>query len=240
MMQQLGFDAIATTSAGLAWSIGRPQYEIAFDDVIEHLASLCDKVDLPVTADFESGFASDPEGLSVNVDVIVDTGIAGFSIEDRDTEMRNRLYEMSHAAERVAAAREAIDHFDENVVLVAQTMELLIDPTGVKQATARLVAFAEAGADCLYAPGVKTKQDIASMVQAVAPKPLCVLIMESGLTVAELAELGVRRIGVGSALAQITWDALITAARHMRMSSFDGLGSTTSGPELNSSFGKFL
>jgi 2-methylisocitrate lyase-like PEP mutase family enzyme len=110
MMQQLGFEAIATTSAGLAWSIGRPQYAITFDDVLEHLASLCEKVDLPVTADCESGFAKDPEGVAVNVDVVVDTGVAGFSIEDRDAEARSRIYEMLQASERIRAARESIDH----------------------------------------------------------------------------------------------------------------------------------
>ena len=240
MMQQLGFHAIATTSAGLAWSIGRPQYEITLDDVVEHFASICEKVDLPVTADFESGFAKDPEGVSINVDVVVDTGIAGFSIQDRDADGGSTIYEMRLATERIQAARESIDHFGHNVVLVAQTDGLLIDPTSVTSATDRLVAFAEAGADCLYAPGVKNRQDIASMVRAVAPKPLSVLMMELDLTVGELADLGVRRISVGGGLAQIAWDALLSAARDMQASSFDGLNCNTSGTELNERFGKFL
>jgi 2-methylisocitrate lyase-like PEP mutase family enzyme len=240
MMQQLGFSAIATTSAGLAWSIGRPQYEITFDDVIEHFASLCEKVDVPVCADFESGFACDPDGVSVNVDVVVDTGIAGFSIEDRDARGHGGLYEMRQAADRIRAARESLDHFGNNVVLVAQTDSLILDSTGVRQATSRLVAYADAGADCLHAPGVKTKQDIASMVRAVAPLPLNVLIREPGLTVAELAELGVRRITVGGELAQIAWSALVSAARQMLSGSFGGLTCDTSVCELNASFLKFM
>ena len=240
MMQQLGFRAIATTSAGLAWSIGRPQYKITFDDVLEHLASICEKVDLPVTADFESGFAKDPEGVCINVDVVVDTGIAGFSIEDRDADADRAIFEMRLATERIQAARESIDHFGHNVVLVAQTDGLLIDPTSVTSTTDRLVAFAEAGADCLYAPGVKNRQDIASMVRAVAPKPLSVLLMELDLTVAELADLGVRSISVGGGLARIAWDALLSAAHNMQTSSFDGLKCNTSGSELNDRFGKFL
>jgi 2-methylisocitrate lyase-like PEP mutase family enzyme len=239
MMQQLGFRAIATTSAGFAWSIGRPQYEITFDDVLEHLSSICEKVDLPVTADLESGFAKDPEGVGVNVDVVVDTGIAGISIEDRDVKGDRTLYEMRMAAERIQAARESLDHFGNDVILVAQTDGLLIDPTSVASTTDRLVAFAEAGADCLSAPGVKTRQDIASMVRAVAPKPLSVLMMGLDLTVAELADLGVRRISVGGGLAQIAWDAVLSAARNMQRSSFDGLYCNTSGSELNDRFGTF-
>lgn len=240
MMQELGFDAIATTSAGLAWSIGLPQYEITFDDVIEHLASLCDKVDLPVTADFESGFARDPEGVGANVDVVLDTGVAGFSIEDRDGSATDRLYETRQAAERIRAARESIDYWKGNVVLMAQTDGMLIDPESIVSTGDRLVAFAEAGADCLYAPGIKRKQDIISMVRAVAPKPLSVLMMDSGLSVAELAELGVRRISVGGALAQIAWNALLSAARNMRTSTFHGLSCNMSESELNARFCKFL
>src|ERR1700754_158666 len=240
MMQQLGFGAVATTSAGLAWSIGRPQYEITLDDVVEHLSSICENIDLPVTADFESGFAKDPEGVGINVDVVVDTGIAGFSIEDRDVDRDAAIYETRLAIERIRAARESIDHFGYGVVLAAQTDGLLIDPTSFTSTTDRLVAFADAGADCLCAPGVRNKQDIASMVRAVAPKPLGVLMMDLELTVGELADVGVRRIGVGSGLAQIAWDALLSAARNMQTSSFDGLYCHTSDAELNDRFGKFL
>lgn len=240
MMQQMGFRAVGTTSAGFAWSIGRPQYEITLDDVLEHLSSICEKVDLPVTADLESGFAKDPEGVGVNVDVVVDTGIAGISIEDRDAMGDRTLYELRLAAERIQAARESLDHFGNDVILVAQTGGLLTDPTSVAATTDRLVAFAEAGADCLCAPGVRTRQDIASMVRAVAPKPLSVLLMELDLTVAELADLGVRSISVGGGLARIAWDALLSAAHNMQTSSFDGLKCNTSGSELNDRFGKFL
>jgi 2-methylisocitrate lyase-like PEP mutase family enzyme len=240
MMQQLGFRAIATTSAGFAWSIGRPQHEITFDDVLEHLSSICEKVDLPVTADLESGFAKDPEGVGVNVDVVVDTGIAGFSIEDRDAKGDRTLYEMRLASERIQAARESLDHYGNDVILAAQTDGLLIDPTSVPSTTDRLVAFAEAGADCLYAPGVKNRQDIASMVRAVAPKPLNVLMNGLNLTVAELADLGVRRISVDGGLARIAWGALLSAARSMQNGSFDGLSCDTSGSDLDECFGKFF
>jgi 2-methylisocitrate lyase-like PEP mutase family enzyme len=240
MMQQLGFGAVATTSAGLAWSIGRPQYEITLDDVVEHLSSICEKIDLPVTADFESGFAKDPEGVGINVDVVVDTGIAGFSIEDRDVDRNAGIYEIRLATERIQAAREAIDHFGYGVVLAAQTDGLLIDPTSITSATDRLVAFAEAGADCLCVAGVRNKRDIAAMVRAVAPKPLGVLMMDLEMTVGELADVGVRRIGVGSSLAQIAWDALLSAARNMQTISFDGIYSNTSDAELNHRFGEFL
>src|ERR1700759_814543 len=138
MMQQLGFDAVATTSAGLAWSLGRPQYEITLDDVVEHLSSICEKIDLPVTADFESGFAKDPEGVGINVDVVVDTGIAGFSIEDRDVDRTAAIYETRLAIERIQAAREAIDHFGYSVVLAAQTDGLLFDPSAITSTTDRL------------------------------------------------------------------------------------------------------
>jgi 2-methylisocitrate lyase-like PEP mutase family enzyme len=240
MMQQLGFRAIATTSAGFAWSIGKPQYETTFDDVLEHLSSICEKVDLPVTADLESGFARDPEGVGINVDVVVDTGIAGFSIEDRDAMGDRTLYEMRLAAERIQAARESLDHYGNDVILLAQTDSLLVDPRSVASTTDRLVAFADAGADCLCAPGVKNRQDIASMVRAVAPKPLSVLMMGLDLTVAELADLGVRRISVDGGLARIAWDALLSAARRMQKSSFDGLSCNTSGSDLDDRFGKFL
>ena len=238
-MQQLGFDAVATTSAGLAWSLGRPQYEITLDDVVEHLSSICEKIDLPVTADFESGFAKDPEGVGINVDVVVDTGIAGFSIEDRDVDKNAAIYEARLAIERIQAARESIDHFGYGVVLAAQTDGLLIDPVSITSTTDRLVAFADAGADCLCAAGVRNRRDIASMVRAVAPKPLGVLMIDSELTVGELADMGVRRIGVGGGLAQVAWDALLSAARNMQTTSFDGLYSDTSDAELNARFGKF-
>jgi 2-methylisocitrate lyase-like PEP mutase family enzyme len=240
MMQHLGFEAVATTSTGFAWSIGRPDYTITLDDVLEHLASISEKVSLPVNADFESGFAKDPDGVGANVDLVIETGVAGFSIEDRDVEAMDQLYETRLAVERIQAAREAIDHSKEDVILVGRTEGLLIDPTAVKEATDKLVALADAGADCLYAPGVGKKEDIALMVRAVSPKPLNVLMMGPAFSVAELADLGVRRISVGGALSQVAWGALLSASKKMREGTFEGLAGGVPGSELNSVFSKFL
>jgi 2-methylisocitrate lyase-like PEP mutase family enzyme len=239
MMQHLGFSAIATTSTGFAWTIGHPDYSISVDDVLEHLIALCEKTDLPVNADFESGFARDPEHLVANVDLVIDTGVAGFSIEDRNVDSLDTLYEKSLAAERIRAAREAIDHAGEDVILVGRTERLLIDPDAVSQAIDTLVALAEAGADCLYAPGVGKKEDIAAMVKAVSPKPLNVLVMGPQFTVPELADLGVRRISVGGALALVGWRAILDAAKALQTGVFDGLQPSMSGAELNKVFGSF-
>jgi 2-methylisocitrate lyase-like PEP mutase family enzyme len=237
MLEHLGFAALASTSSGFAWTTGRPDNAVTCADVLYHLKSLCDAVDLPVNADFESGFAADPEGVAANVGLAIQTGVAGLSIEDRDLEAPLGLYDTAFAMERIRAARAAIDQSGENVILVARTEGLLSDPTAVKPAIDKLVAFAEAGADCLYAPGVRDKADIAALVRAVAPKPLNVLAMGPGLSVAELAELGVRRISVGGALARVAWAAMRTAAEQIKAGSFDGLGGGMPGKKLNDIFG---
>jgi 2-methylisocitrate lyase-like PEP mutase family enzyme len=239
MLQHLGFVALASTSSGYAWTMGRPDYAVTRADVLQHLTSLCDAVDLPVNADFESGFASDPEGVATNVGLAVQTGVAGLSIEDRNVEAPLTLYDRSFAVERIRAARAAIDQSGGDIILVARTEGLLSDPTAIAPAIDRLVAFAEAGADCLYAPGVRGKADIAAMVRAVAPRPLNVLVMDPGLSVAELAELGVRRISVGGALARVAWAAVLATAEKIRAGSFDGLAAGASGRQLNDLFGRF-
>lgn len=239
MLQHLGFAALASTSSGFAWTTGRPDYAVTRDDVLRHLASLCDAVDLPVNADFESGFTSEPEGVAANVGLAIKTGVSGLSIEDRKVEAISELYSVEFAVERIHAARKAIDEAGGNVILVARTEGLLIDPGAVTTAIDKLVAFAEAGADCLYAPGVRNKTDIAEMVRAVAPKPVNVLALEPFLSVAELADLGVRRISVGGALARAGWDAIITAAEQIRTGSFNSLKGGTSGRQLNEIFGGF-
>jgi 2-methylisocitrate lyase-like PEP mutase family enzyme len=239
MMQHLGFSALATTSTGFAWTIGCPDYAISMDDVLEHLIALGEKTDLPVNADFESGFARDPEHLIANVDLVIDTGVAGFSIEDRDIDSLETLYERSLSAERIRAVRDAINHSGQDVILVGRTERLLIDPGAVSEAIDTLVALADAGADCLYAPGVSEKEDIAAMVRAVAPKPLNVLTMGPQFTMNELADLGVRRISVGGALALVGWKAVVDAARTMQQGKFDGLERLMPGSELNNVFGSF-
>ncbi len=236
LLQHMGFAALASTSSGFAWTTGRPDYAVTRDGVLQHLESLCAAVDLPVNADFESGFATEPAGVAANVALAIQAGVAGLSIEDRDIEAPARLYEAVLAVERIAAARAAIDRSGTGVLLVARTEGLLRDPSSVTPAIDRLVAFAQAGADCLFAPGVWEKADIAAMVRAVAPKPLNVLIMRPGLGVAELADLGVRRISIGGALARVAWGAVRAAAQQIQAGSFDGLAHAMTGQELNGIF----
>jgi 2-methylisocitrate lyase-like PEP mutase family enzyme len=238
MLQHLGFAALASTSAGYAWTTGRPDYAVTREDVLQHLTSVCEAVDLPVNADLESGFASDPEGVAANVALAIQTGVAGLSIEDRELD-RPGLYAKALAVERIRAARATIDQSGEDVILVARTEGLLSDPGALKPAIDKLVAFAAAGADCLYAPGVREKADIAAMVRAVAPKPFNVLAMGPGLNVAALADLGVRRISVGGALAQVAWAAMLTAAEQIKAGSLDGLAGGGTGKRLNDIFGSF-
>jgi 2-methylisocitrate lyase-like PEP mutase family enzyme len=236
LMQHLGFQAVASTSSGFAWSTGRPDYGVSRSDVLQHLGSLCKAIDLPVNADFESGFGEDPAGVAESVSLAIGTGVAGLSVEDRDVDADEKLYDLNSALERLRAARTAVDRSREDVILVARTEGLLIDPAAVTPAIDRLIAFADAGADCLYAPGVVKKEDIAAMVRAVAPKPVNVLMMRPGLTLSELADLGVRRISVGGALARVALGALIAAAEQMKEGSFDGLASAAKGDVLNGIF----
>jgi 2-methylisocitrate lyase-like PEP mutase family enzyme len=239
LLQHIGFQAVASTSSGYAWSTGRPDYAVSRADALQHFSSLCNAIDLPVNADFESGFAADATGVAESVGLAIDTGVAGLSIEDRDVNAADQLFDLETAIERVRAARMAIDRSRHHVILVARTEGLLIDPRAVTPAIDRLVAFAEAGADCLYAPGVIHKGDIAAMVHAVAPKPLNVLMMRPGLHFSELAELGVRRISVGGALARIAFGALIDVAEQIQAGSFDGLAGGTQGKVLNDIFRAF-
>ena len=240
MLQRLGFAALASTSTGYAWSTGRSDHAVSRADVLEHLTILSAAVDLPVNADYESGFASEPEGVAESVRLAVATGVSGLSIEDQDVDAVATLYELPYAVERIRAARRAIDDTGEDVILVARTERLLIEPTAVKPAIEKLVAFADAGADCLFAPGVRDLNDIATMVRAVAPKPLNVLVMGTGPSVAALADAGVRRISVGGGLARVAWSAMISAAQQMKAGSFEGLAGATPGRELDQAFKDFI
>lgn len=239
LLQHLGFAALASSSSGFAWTTGRPDFAVSRDDVLQHLTALCAAVDLPVNADYESGFADAPEEVAANVTLAIQTGIAGLSIEDREVDARGKLHDGELAVERIRAARQAIDRSGEQVILVARTEGLLIDPAALTPAIDKLVAFAAAGADCLYAPGVRNKNDIAIMVRAVAPKPLNVLMLGPGPSVAELADLGVRRVSVGGSLARVVWGAMIAAAEQIKAGSFDCLASGTPNKELNDIFGRF-
>ena len=234
LLQHLGFSALASTSSGAAWSSGRADYGVTRDDALSHLGQLCAATDLPVNADFESGFADAPDGVAANVAMAIGTGIAGVSIEDRRLDGQG-LYDLPLAVERIRAACGAVQHH--NVILVARTEGLLSDASQVRAAIDRLVAFADAGADCLYAPGVQKREDIAAMVAAVAPKPLNVLMFGPGLSLAELADLGVRRVSIGGALARVAWGAMLRVAEEIKRGSFDGLADAASGKILNGIFG---
>ena len=239
MFQHLGFSALASTSAGFAWSTGRPDYGLIREDVLAHLRVLSAATDLPVNADFESGFGTDLDELSESVRLAVGTGVSGLSVEDRNLEgSANELYDVGRAVERVRAARSAIDKTGEDVVLVARTETLLVDPSTISSAIDKLVAFADAGADCLYAPGVREKGEIASIVRAVAPKPVNVVMMRPGLSLGELTDLGVRRVSIGGAIARVAWASIISLMDGISKGSFDGLAGGTPGKELNDIFEK--
>jgi 2-methylisocitrate lyase-like PEP mutase family enzyme len=209
-LQRMGFKALASTSSGVAWSMGREDGELSRDEVLDHLRVLCAATDLPVNADFEAGFADDPEAVAANVALAVGTGVAGLSIEDRTGK---ELYELGLATDRIRAAHEAIDRTGEDVLLVGRSEGFLIGQTSVDATIERLVAYAAAGADCLYAPGMTDLVAIAEVVSAVAPKPVNVLLMGPGMRVSELAEAGVRRVSVGGGLAAAAWAGFDRAAR---------------------------
>lgn len=239
-LQAMGFKALASTSAGYAWSTGRPDNGVTCDDAIEHLAALCAATDLPVNADFEAGFADDPAGVAANVTRAVATGIAGLSIEDATGNKAQPLHELKHAVERMQAARTAIDAAKADVILVGRSEGFLVGQPDLDVTIARLIAYAEAGADCLYAPGLRTKEQIVAVVTAVAPRPVNFLMGAAGtLTVAALADLGVRRISVGGALARAAWGGFLRAARDIAQTgSFAEFANAASYADINGLFPK--
>jgi 2-methylisocitrate lyase-like PEP mutase family enzyme len=238
----LGFRALATTSAGYAFSRGLPDEvsALSLEAVLQHVREMAAATPLPVNADFQSGYADAPEGVAANVALCARTGAAGLSIEDSTGDAARPLYERSLAIERVRAARAAIDASGTGVVLTARCEAHLVGaPDAQRTALDRLVAFAEAGADCLYAPGVRDPGAIAEIVRAVAPRPVNVLVSAPlpGMTVQALAALGVRRISVGGALARVAWGAFMRAARKMaEAGTFDGLAGAAPTAELNALF----
>ncbi len=217
-LQHLGFPALATTSAGFTFSRGLPDGAAPLDAVLEHIKEIVEAVDLPVNADFESGYARDPEGVARNVRRCVETGVAGLSIEDATGEPSHPLYDLAQAVERIKAARVAIDHSGSGVLLVGRAECFLTrHPQPLEESIRRLQAYAGAGADVLYAPGVRERAEIRAIVAAVHPKPVNVLMSaNTGLRVSDLAELGVRRISVGSSLARAAWGGFIAAAKEIR------------------------
>jgi 2-methylisocitrate lyase-like PEP mutase family enzyme len=238
-LKSLGFKALATTSSGFAWSQGRPDGGISRDVALAHLAEICAATDLPVNADFESGFAADAAGVTESVRLACATGVAGLSIEDSTGDAARPLFDLDTAVERMRAARTAIDQAGGDVLLVGRAECFLVGRPDLAETIARLKAYSEAGADCLYAPGIHTPEQIRAVVAAVAPKPVNLLIgSASKLTVQEVAALGVRRISVGGALARAAWGAFMRAARTIaEQGKFDGFVNAAPGKELNSLFG---
>lgn len=237
-LQGLGFSALASTSSGFAWSQGHADGSMPRDEVLEHLSALVHATDLPINADFESGFASDPAGVSESVQLAVQTGIAGLSIEDSTGDPARPLRALDDAVARIRAARAAIDRAGGDVLLVGRAECFIVGHPDLDETIARLKAYANAGADCLYAPGIRTREQIAVVVAAVAPKPVNLLVgTASELTMREIAGLGVRRVSVGGALARAAWAGLMNAARTIvEQGRFDGFAATTSGGELNALF----
>jgi 2-methylisocitrate lyase-like PEP mutase family enzyme len=238
-LEDLGFRALATTSSGAAWSMGRPDNGITLDQALAHIRTLVAATGLPVNADFESGFAPEAGGVERHVALCLETGVAALSIEDSTGDLARPLYELSEAVERIAAARAAIDAAGGDALLVGRAECFL---TGHRQPLAesirRLQAYAAAGADVLYAPGLLRREDLAAVVAAVAPKPVNVLALPAmQATAADLAALGARRISLGGALARAAWTGFLAAAREIAASgSFATLAGAVSGRELNAFF----
>jgi 2-methylisocitrate lyase-like PEP mutase family enzyme len=233
LLVQLGFPALATTSSGFAWSQGRQDNHVPLDDVLAHLRAISSAVDVPVNADFEGGFAVAPEDVAKNVAVASGTGIAGLSIEDSTGDAAHPLFDFELAVDRIRAARAATQ-----LVLVGRCEAYAVGRPDLDEVLRRLTAYAAAGADCLYAPGVRSLGEIRAIVGAVAPKPVNVLVSSGFTTVAELRELGVRRISVGGALARAAWSGFLAAAEEIaRHGTFTVLGNAIPGPAMNARFG---
>ena len=237
-LQALGFKALATTSSGFAWSQGQPDGGVSLSEALGHLQTLVASTDVPINADFESGFAADAAGVARNVRLAVESGVAGLSIEDSTGDPQRPLYDLSTAVERIRAARESIDEAGGDTLLVGRAECFLVGRTDLVETIARLKAYANAGANCLYAPGLRTRDQIAAVVAGIAPHPLNVLIgWPSELTVPDLAALGVRRISVGGALARCAWGAFARAATLLAKEGvFAGFADAHPGNELNAFF----
>jgi 2-methylisocitrate lyase-like PEP mutase family enzyme len=243
-LQHLGFSALATTSAGYAFARGVGDGSVGRDEMLAHIKDLVEATDLPVNADFENGYADDPDDVAANVRLCVATGVAGLSIEDAAERRDNSIYELPLAVERIRAAREAIG--DSGVLLVGRAEGFWVGREGIDQILNRLRAYAAAGADCLYAPGLREPEHIRALVEAVAPKPVNVLLSgpagltgSADLTMADAAALGVRRVSVGGALARAAWGAFIRAATELAtLGRFDGFAGAAPHAQLQRLFAK--
>jgi 2-methylisocitrate lyase-like PEP mutase family enzyme len=237
-LQSLGFKALATTSSGAAWSQGRPDNGLSRAQVLEHLRIMAAATDLPLNADFENGFADGAAAVGESVRLAIDAGIAGLSIEDSTPANGGALFPLDVAVERMRAARRAIDDSGADVLLIGRAECFLAGLPDIDLTVARLRAYAAAGADCLYAPGIRSAAHIRAVVEAVRPKPVNLLVGGPGeLSLAQMADLGVRRISVGGALARAAWGGFMRAARELaEQGSFDGLAGAATHDSMNALF----
>jgi 2-methylisocitrate lyase-like PEP mutase family enzyme len=237
MLVHLGFKALATTSSGFAWSLGRRDNHVSLEQALAHLRSISGGVSVPVNADFEGGFAIEPAGVAANVSLATATGVAGLSIEDSTGNTSDPLFEFALSVERIRAARRAIDESGTGVLLTGRSEGFIVGRPDLPETIRRLTAYADAGADCLYAPGLRTMADIKAVVDAVAPKPVNALVGSDFATVAELASIGVRRISVGGALARAAWTGFIGAAKEIaERGTFTGLARAVPSSEIERAF----
>ena len=237
VLAQLGFPALATTSAGVAWSRGERDTQVGLDAMLEHMRAVAAAVDVPVNADFEGGFAVAPELVAEHVLAATATGVAGLSIEDSTGDLAAPLFDRTLAVERIRAARRAIDQSGTGVLLTGRSEGFIVGRPDLDETVARLVAYVEAGADCVYAPGIRTAAEIAAVVRAVAPTPVNLLVNGDFITVAEATTLGVRRISVGGALARAAWTGFLAAAREMAAhGTFAALAAAVPSSEINPRF----
>jgi 2-methylisocitrate lyase-like PEP mutase family enzyme len=238
VLARLGFPALATTSSGFAWSMGRRDNHVSLAQALAHFRAIADSVPVPVNGDFEKGFAVAPPEVAAHVELAAATGVAGLSIEDSTGDPSNPLFDFTLAVERIQAAREGIVSSGTPVLLTGRSEGFIAGRPDLAETIRRLTAYADAGADCLYAPGIRTNAEIAAVVTAVAPKPVNVLVGSDFTTVADLAALGVRRISVGGALARAAWTGFLQAAREIAaQGTFSTLGRSVSGVEVNGLFG---
>jgi 2-methylisocitrate lyase-like PEP mutase family enzyme len=237
-LQGLGFKALATTSSGFAWSHGHRDGAMSRDRVLDHLTDMVEATDLPINADFESGFAPDPAGVAESVRLAVESGVAGLSIEDSTGDAARPLYELDTAVDRMRAARKAIDKAGGDTLLVGRAECFLHGQPDIEHVVHRLKAYANAGADCLYAPGIRTPEHISAVVAGVAPKPVNLLMgWPGGLAMPEITALGVRRVSVGGALARSAWGGFMRAAKLLvEQGKFDGFADAASDSELDAFF----
>lgn len=237
LLAGMGFPALATTSSGFAWTLGRADNHVSLDEALEHFRAIGAAVDVPVNADFEGGFAVEPDGVRANVAAAAATGIAGLSIEDSTAGGATPLFDFELAVERIRAARQALDASGTGVLLTARCETYLVGRPDLGEAIRRLTAYAAAGADCLYAPGIRDRGEIKTLVDAVAPKPVNVLVGSDFATVDDLRALGVRRISVGGALARAAWAGFLEAAREIAShGTFTALARATPFAEINGAF----